>query len=175
MIDLPRRGEVRWALVPYVPQAPFRGREWGTGADFDAIRTHLRERRPRTGIDLELRAMVRPVLLLHGWESSADDAYAVLRTKRLEALRADDQSSVRAGRDPALVPLSGLLAGKERAAMVGTTTRLHLSAIDAYVLGVVSDTIMRRISEGLAAALEIDLDGLVQRRVDAVLTELGLG
>ena len=175
VIDLPRRGELRWALVPYVPQAPFRSRAWGAGVDFEAIRTQLRQERPRSGIDLELRAAVRPVLLLHDWEAAADGAYVVLRTKRIEALPVEAQPGVRAGDDTALIPLAGIHAGNERAAMIGTVTRLHVSAIDSTVLGTVADATLQRVAESMAAAMQLDLDGLVQRRVDAVLAELGLG
>lgn len=173
MIAMPQRGEIRWAAVPFAFEAPFRGPEWDGELGFaDAVE------RVQAARDGALEALVplriRPVLVLHGWDACAHGSYAVLRTKRLELLDDNDRALARSGDDPGLVPLDGVYAGSERAVMVRSIARVHASAIDVEVLGVISPAELQAVGEGVANALQLDLDGIVRQRVDGALAGLGL-
>jgi hypothetical protein len=114
------------------------------------------------------------VLLLHGWESAHHGAYAVLRTRRVSALSPAVREALRAGTADDLVLLEGTSAGHQRVAMLAGLTRLHGSAIDSSVVGHADDATMRRVGEGLATSLAMDLDRIVGERVEAALAELGI-
>ena len=170
--DLPQRGEIRWALVPHVAEAPvtFAGVE--EPLDFAAASAMLRARGARNSRDIVLPAVIRPVLILHGWESASHGAYVVLRTRRLEALSPATREAVLADAAGGLVLLDGASAGHERAAMIAGISRLHGSAIDHVVVGRASAKTMRRVSERIADRLELDLGQMISDRVDAVLSGL---
>jgi hypothetical protein len=172
--ELPTRGEIRWALVPHAAQAPFSIDGAASGLDFATASALIRSRGPRAAARLILPAVVRPVLLLHGWESAHHGAYAVLRTRRVSALSPAVREALRAGTADDLVLLEGTSAGHQRVAMLAGLTRLHGSAIDSSVLGHADDATMRRVGEGLATSLAVDLDGIIGERVEAVLAELGI-
>ena len=172
--ELPDRGEIRWALVPHAAQAPFSIDGAATGLDFETASALIRSHGPRAAVRLILPAVVRPVLLLHGWESAHHGAYAVLRTRRVSALSPAVREALRAGTADDLVLLEGTSAGHQRVAMLAGLTRLHGSAIDSSVLGHVDDATMCRVAEGLATSLAMDLDRIVGERVEAALAELGI-
>ncbi len=175
MNDLPQRGEVRWALVPHVLEQPFRSNGWEGGLDFAGIEAIVRATPSRVELEVTVAASMRPVLILHSWLGSNHGTYGCLRTRRIETVNYATQADLQTGIHPDLYLLSGASAGKERAVLIQAVSRLHISAIGGEVIGYVSDAELREIGERLAAALDLDLDGLVQRRVEAVLTELGLG
>ena len=170
---LPMRGEVRWALVPYTFEAPFRGTAWTGGLNFDGVVDAARAN-GRVGIEVIMKAKVRPVVILQSYESTSHGAYAVLRTRRLETMTAATQASVRAGDDPALHLLADAYAGSKRAVLLNGLTRIDSTAIERELIGRIDDAEMATISRGIAGLLELDLDQLVQERVTAVLIEQGL-
>jgi hypothetical protein len=99
----------------------------------------------------------------------------VLRTRRVSALSPAAREALRAGTADDLVLLQGASAGHQRVAMLAGLTRVHGSAIDSSIVGRVDDATMRRVGEGLATSLAVDLDRIIGERVEAVLAELGLG
>ena len=167
---LPQRGEIRWAAVPYAFAEPFRSPDWDGGIAFSEVVRRVRGQRDRVAAVVPLK--VRPVLILHGWEHAAQESYAVLRTKRLEVLGEPHRRLVRAGGDPGLVHLAGRYAGRERAVMVRGIARIHASAVDTVSLGRISGAELRAVGEGVAGALDLDLDGLIERCVEAALADL---
>lgn len=160
--DPPRRGELRWAAVPYALEAPFRVDGADAPLGLPAVLGRLRG--AGGPLDVAVPVKVRPVLVVHSWVGSAHGAYAVLRASRIARLDPVQAARVRAGRDPHVIPLAGRYAGHERAVVLGAIDRVHASAFDPEPLGAASPDEMRRIGEGLAALLELDLDRLVERR-----------
>jgi hypothetical protein len=158
----PQRGELRWAAVPYVFASPVLGPDWDGPRDLAGVIAEVRGR--RGAVRAELPFKVRPVLVLHSWVGAAHGAYVVLRTKRLESLTAGVRALAERGDDPALVPLHAPSAGARRAVLLTGIARIDQRAIDGEPLGRASTDEMRRIGEGLAALLELDLDRLVERR-----------
>lgn len=171
--DFPMRGEVRWALVPYTFEAPFVGTAWTGGIDFNGVVDATRAN-GRVGIELIIKAKVRPVVILQSFESTSHGAYAVLRTRRMETMTAAAQTSVRAGDDPALHLLADKYAGSKRAVLLNGLARIDSTAIEREIIGRIGEAEMATISRGIAGLLELDLDQLVQERVAAVLVEQGL-
>jgi fructose-specific component phosphotransferase system IIB-like protein len=128
--ELPDRGEIRWALVPHAAQAPFSIDGAATGLDFETASALIRSHGPRAAVRLILPAVVRPVLLLHGWESAHHGAYAVLRTRRVSALSPAVREALRAGTADDLVLLQGASAGHQRVAMLAGLTRAALAQVE---------------------------------------------
>ena len=71
----PLRGEIRWALVPYVAQAPYAVVGEPDATTFADVVRQIRDGGPRSAVDLTLRTVLRPVLLVHGWESATHGWY----------------------------------------------------------------------------------------------------
>jgi len=168
----PLRGELRWALVPYDFEAPFVGDQWAEGLDFAGISALLRERGPRPQLAVNVRAKVRPVLVVQSLGSGVAGTVAVLRTKRLSTLPERLRASIRRNDDPRLVYLPEQWAGAERVVLVDAVHRLHNSAIDGQAFGRTSDDTMRLVAERLVRALELDISGLVEREASATLARL---
>ena len=172
---LPQRGEVRWALVPFAFEAPFRSPEWSGPigiADLDAI---VRSREGRSAITVEVSAKVRPVLLLQGIAHAGHGTCAALRVKRLEALSEPLRDGVRRGEDPHLAPLQTTIAEREHAVVVTAPLAVHLSALASAPIARLSAEEMRGVDERLARVLELDLDRLVEERAVTLLEALGIG
>lgn len=170
----PLRGELRWALVPHVAQQPYAVVGAPDMVAFADVVGEIRARGPRSSVDIALQTELRPVLIVHGWESASHGAYVVLRTRRLGALSPAAQDAVRIHAANGLVLLDGAFDGQERAAMVAGIARVHGTAIEPLVAGRVSHETMRRVDEHLARSLELDLGRLVGERVETVLAELGI-
>jgi len=167
-LSLPRRGEIRWALVPYALEAPFRGAGWEGGADFADVEVHARAR-GGGAIDLRVPGKMRPVLLLQSAVGGQPGTVVVLRLKRLDALPAPLREAVLAGHAPRLVPLAAAIGGVRQIAMVDTLERAHLSAIDQRVIGTATADELRLIGERVARVLELDLGRLVEEAAAELL------
>ena len=170
----PLRGEIRWALVPHALEAPFAAAEWDGLRDFDGVAEYLQTTGARALVELRIRATMRPIVLLQGWDAAQHGAYAVLRTRRLQTLSPAVRASVRAGTASDLVLLDSPSAGHERVAVIAAISRVHGTAIDSTIAGRVTDDTMRLIDERLAENLDLDLGNAVERRVEAALAELGI-
>ncbi len=170
----PLRGEIRWALVPYVAQAPYAVVGAPDATTFADVVRQIRDGGPRSAVDLTLRTVLRPVLLVHGWESATHGSYVVLRTRRLSVLSPASQAAVRSGAANGLVLLDGATDGHERVAMVAGLARVHGTAIEPWVAGRVTSETMRRVDERIVDRLGLELDRPVQRGISRVLSRVGL-
>ena len=168
----PQRGEIRWALVPYAAQAPFAIEGCREPLDFAAASDLLRARGPRASAMISLPAVVRPVLVVHGWESTSHGAYVVLRTRRLSSLSPSTREAVLGDTAGGLVLLDGEPAGQRRAAMIAGIARVHASAIDEAVVGRASERTMRLVGERIAERLDLDLGRVIDDRVRVALSGL---
>ncbi len=173
-VNLPLRGDVRWALVPYALEAPFVGPGWSGEIDFAGVEVHARAGGGGS-IRLEILAKMRPVLIMQSVASGSLGTVAVVRLKRLDALPERYRDEVLAGDVPRLVPLSVEIGGVRQIAMVDTVERAHLSAIDRRCIGTATREEMRTIGERAARVLELDLDRLVEERAVTLLEALGVG
>lgn len=165
-------GSVRWAVVPYVPAAPFRLYA-GAGADPvelpDARSLFTAARR---GGDPELSYIVagkvRPVLLLGDPPDVHHEEVVGLRLLRLSRLPPEEQELVRRGDEELLVylPPERFALAEESAAMVTALVRMHVSAIDDGVaLGTLDRQEAARVGEAVIRYYGFDATRLVERRI----------
>jgi hypothetical protein len=173
--QLAKRGEVRWALVPYAFEAPFRSPDWSGPIGISDLDEIVRAREGRSAIVVEVPAKIRPVLLLQSVAHAAHGTCAALRVKRIEALSESLRDGVRSGEDPSLAPLRTLVAGREHAVIVTAPVAVHLSAVASAPIARLSGEEMRGVDERLARVLELDLDRLVEERAVTLLEALGVG
>lgn len=174
------RGSIVWAVVPYVPEAPFR--IWlGEGQPIAMIpdaKAYAEQARGQ-GLDAEqvflVEGKLRPVLLLQDRPLGLLPEIVALRMVRLEALAEEGQRAIRQHREPSLFHLAlrkskyGL--SREMAVDLNSLVRVHQSAIVGRV-GALDDYEMRSIGERLAEHLDIDLEPLIAAKVEERLDEL---
>jgi mRNA-degrading endonuclease toxin of MazEF toxin-antitoxin module len=175
------RGALVWAIVPYVPEAPFRlwlGRDQ-PDAEIPDARTFSEQVR-KQGLDAEqsfiVKGKLRPVLLLLDRPRGVLREIVALRMVRLEALDDDAQARIRQQLEPSLFHLPvreekyGL--SKEVAIDLNALVRVHASAFLPKAVGRLDDNEMRVIGERLAEHLDIDLEPLIAMRVEERLEAL---
>jgi mRNA-degrading endonuclease toxin of MazEF toxin-antitoxin module len=175
------RGAIVWAIVAYVPQAPFRlwlGADHNPGELADA-RTYAHQVRHK-GLDAEqtflVKGKLRPVVLLQDRPRGVVREIVALRMVRLEALTAAQQASIRAQREPSLFHLParptkyGL--SKEMAIDLNALVRVHASAMLPKAVGRLDDNEMRVVGQRLVEHLDIDLEPLLARLVEERLEQL---
>jgi hypothetical protein len=175
------RGAIVWAIVSYVPEAPFRlwlGEQHPVGeiADAGAFARQVRHQ----GLDAEqtflVKGKLRPVLLLQDRPRRALPEILALRMVRLEKLSETQQGSIREQREPSLFHLPvrkekyGLT--KEMAIDLNALVRVHASAILPKAVGHLDDNELRVIGQRLVEHLDIDLEPLLMRLVEERLEAL---
>lgn len=174
------RGAIVWAIVPYVPEAPFRlwlGDDHPL-AELPDARSYARQVRAR-GLEAEQSFVVdgklRPVLLLQDRPRGVLKEIVALRTVRLEELGAGDQARIRDQLEPSLFHLPvrdryGL--NKEVAIDLNALVRVHASAFIPKAVGRLDDNEMRIVGQRLVEHLDIDLEPLIAARVEERLEAL---
>lgn len=184
MVDQPAaglRGAIVWAIVAYVPEAPFRlwlgeGNPLGEIASAGAFAHQVR----RQGFDAEqtflVKGKLRPVLLLQDRPRRALREIVALRMVRLETLTEPQQASIRDQREPSLFHLPVRTAkyglSKEMAIDLNALVRVHVSAILPKAVGRLDDNELRVIGQRLVEHLDIDLEPLLARLVEERLETL---
>ena len=175
------RGAIVWAMVPYVPEAPFR--LWlGEGqpvAELPDARTYADQVR-RRGLESEqtslLAGKLRPVVLLQDRPRGVLPEIVALRMVRTEALAPEAQRSIRDHREPSLFHLPvrrdkyGLT--REMAIDLNALVRIHSTAFLRRPVGRLDDNELRVVGERLAEHLDIDLEPLIAARVEERLEAL---
>lgn len=175
------RGAIVWAIVAYVPQAPFRlwlGAEHRPGEHADA-RSYAEQVRQQ-GLDAEQTFLVggklRPVVLLQDRPRGVLREIVALRMVRLETLTAAQQASIREQREPSLLHLPVRPAkyglGKEMAIDLNALVRVHASAMLPRAVGRLDDNELRVVGQRLVEHLDIDLEPLLARLVEERLEQL---
>jgi mRNA-degrading endonuclease toxin of MazEF toxin-antitoxin module len=175
------RGAIVWAIVSYVPEAPFRlwlgeGHPAGEIADAWAFANQVRGQ----GLDAEQTFLVagklRPVLLLQDRPRRALREIVAVRMVRLETLTETQQASIRAQREPSLfhLPVRPTKYGlsKEMAIDLNALVRMHVSAILPKAVGRLDDNELRVVGQRLVEHLDIDLEPLLARLVEERLEAL---
>lgn len=175
------RGAIVWAIVPYVPEAPFRlwlGDEQPVGEIADA-RGYADQVRTQ-GLEAEQRFVVggklRPVLLLQDRPRGVLKEIVALRMVRLEAQSESHQRRIRQRKEPSHfhLPVRSEKYGlsKEVAIDLNALVRVHASAFLPKAVGRLDENEMRELGERLAEHLDIDLEPVVARRVEERLEAL---
>lgn len=181
MADAGLRGAIVWAIVPYVPQAPFRlwlGDDHPVAELADA-RGYADQVRVQ-GLEAEQRFVVggklRPVLLLQDRPRGVLKEIVALRMLRLETLAEDDQARIRQQQEPSLFHLPVRLEkyglSKEVAVDLNSLVRVHASAFLPKAVGRLDENEMRVVGERLAEHLDIDLEPVIARQVEERLEAL---
>ncbi|MEZ5155315.1 MAG: hypothetical protein R2718_04300 [Solirubrobacterales bacterium] len=169
------RGAIVWAIVPYVPQAPFHlwlGEEQPVVELADA-RSYAQQVRSQ-GLEAEQHFVVggklRPVVLMQDRPRGVLKEIVALRMLRLEALDDEHRERVRQQQEPSLfhLPVRSNKYGlsKEVAIDLNALVRVHASAFLPKAVGRLDENEMRVIGERLAEHLDIDLEPLIARRVE---------
>ncbi len=175
------RGAIVWALVGFVPQAPFRlwhGDQHPHSALPDA-QTFGHQARHQ-GLDAQQTFLVegklRPVVLMQDRPRNVLREIVGLRMVRLGTLPEAEQISIREQREPSLFHLphreSKYGLSKEMAVDLNALIRVHATAVLPRAVGRLDDTEMRVIGHRLVEHLDIDLEPLLARLVEERLEQL---
>ncbi len=165
------RGAVVWAVVPYVPEAPFRIYR------ADAEPLELPDARPlfaaaakaESEFSFVVRAKARPVLVIARIPDPRIEEYLGLRLVRLSELSAETRARTLAQHEELLFHVRGEQVPGLRedfAVMVVAPVRFHASALDTdNVLGHLDGNELRVIHERFAKLLSLDLFNLVREEI----------
>jgi hypothetical protein len=165
-------GAVVWAVVPYVPEAPFfLYRVDAKPLELpDATPLFAAASKAESEFRFLVRGKARPVLVLADHPDSRVDEYLALRLVRLEELGEQTRTGVVAGEDELLFQVPGeRLPGlvEELAVMISAPVRVHASAVDAgNVLGRLRRNELRVVHERFVKLYRFDLLHLVRDEID---------
>jgi hypothetical protein len=165
------RGAVVWAVVPYVPEAPFRIYR----ADDDPLVLPSADplfaaaQKAESEFTFLVRAKARPVLVLARIPDPRVDEYLGLRLVRMSRLSAATQARVVDEEEELLFLIKaervpGLK--EDFAVMIAAPVRFHASAIDSeHVLGRLSANELRIVHDRFARLLSLDLANLIREEI----------
>jgi hypothetical protein len=167
-------GAVVWAVVPYVPEAPFRLYAGQREKPVEVSQATQLIAAARKGSDAEFTFLVaakaRPVLVVSDRIDPRLREGLALRLVRLSTLDPHERETVHTGGDPGLVPLppDQFDLPDENAVMIAALVRVHESAIDPHPLGRVDEAGLRDIHERIARHYGLDLHGLVRAQLQRI-------
>jgi mRNA-degrading endonuclease toxin of MazEF toxin-antitoxin module len=175
------RGAIVWAIVAYVPEAPFR--LWlgpdRPPAELPDARTYAQQVRHQ-GLEAEQTFLVagklRPIVLLQDRPRRVLREIVALRMVRLETLSESQRADIRDQREPSLfhLPVRPAKYGlsKEMAIDLNALVRVHASAMLPKAVGRLDDNEMRLVGQRLVEHLDVDLEPLLARLVEERLEQL---
>jgi hypothetical protein len=161
-------GAVVWAVVPYVPEAPFRLYAGEGHAPIDIAEPGRLFQAARKGSDAEFTFLVpgkaRPVLVVSDRADPRLDELLALRLLRLGVLTEREREAVREDNEPGLFHLDpeGFDLPEENAAILASLVRVHRSTIDERPAGRLDRAELRQIHERLVRFYGLDLSGFVR-------------
>ena len=165
------RGAVVWAVVPYVPEAPFRIYRVDDEPLVlpDAAPLFAAAERTASEFSFIVRAKARPVLVLARMPDPRIEEYLGLRLVRLSELGAETRARVLDRGDELLFHVRGERTPRlrdELAVMIAAPVRFHASALDSEnVLGHLEPNELRIVHERFAKLLSLDLFNLVRDEI----------
>jgi hypothetical protein len=168
-------GAVVWAVVPFVPEAPFR---IYAGRDRDPIQVARPTKliaAARRGSDSEFTFLVpakaRPVLIVSDHADSRLRELLALRLLRLSALGAEEQDIIRRNADPGLLFLDPdrLKLPEENAAIIAALVRVHRSAIDPRPAGRLDEQELATVHERIVRHYGLDMRQLVRTELERLV------
>ena len=160
-------GAVVWAVVPFVPEAPFRLYAGQRHAPVEVAQAEKLIAAARKGSDSEFTFLVpgkaRPVLIVSDRIDPRVSELLALRLLRLSALDPHERDVVRAGGEPGLVHLlpERFDLPEENAAIVAALVRVHHSALEQTPVGQLERAELRAVHERIARYYRLDLHALV--------------
>lgn len=160
-------GAVVWAVVPYVPEAPFRLYGGQGQAPIEVAEAEKLITAARKG-DSEFSFLVpgkaRPVLVVSDRADPRLGELLAMRLVRLSVLDPQERELVRAGGDPGLfcLPAQRFELSEENAAILAALVRVHQSAVDPNPVGRLDRQELRAVHERLARYYGLDLHALVR-------------
>jgi hypothetical protein len=165
-------GAVVWAVVPFVPEAPFRlyGGEDHPPVDVPDVDKLIAA--ARRGSTSEFTFLVpgkaRPVLVVSDRLDERLGELIALRLLRLGALTPKEREVVRSQDDPGLYHLDPgrFELAEENAAIVAALVRIHRTAIDPQPVGRLERDELRVVHERLAIHYGLDLHQLVRGELE---------
>jgi len=161
-------GAVVWAVVPFVPEAPFRLYAGSRQAPVAVPRADKLIAAARGGADTEFTFLVsgkaRPVLIVSDQLDPRLGELLALRLLRLSKLGEREQEEVRRGREPSLLHLAPdrFDLPDENAAMIAALVRVHRSAIDPRTVGHLDRDELRTVHGLIARHYRLDLHQLIR-------------
>jgi hypothetical protein len=164
-------GAVVWAVVPFVPEAPFRLYAGQDRAPVDVDGPGKLIAAARRGSDAEFTFLVagkaRPVLVVSDRIDERLGELIALRLLRLGGLTAREREIVRSHEDPGLYYLDPerFDLPDENAAIVAALVRVHRSAIDGQPVGRLDPDELRVLHERVASYYGLDLRELVRQEL----------
>lgn len=165
-------GSIVWAVVPFVPEAPFR---LYAGARHEAIEISRASKlisAARKGSNAEFTFLVpgkaRPVLVVSDRADPRLREVLALRLLRLSTLDREEQDLVRSGVDPGLLYLDPerFRLPEENAVMIAALVRVHRSALNARPVGRLDPHELAAVHERLARHYALDLRKLVRAELE---------
>ncbi len=165
-------GAVVWAVVPFVPEPPFR---IYAGRDHDPIEVPRPAKlisSARQGADSEFTFLVpakaRPVLVVSDRADPRLHELLALRLLRLSLLDPEEQDLVREGADPRLLYLEPdrFRLPEESAAMIVALVRVHRSAVDARPAGRLEPDELGAVHERIVRHYGFDMRQLVRTELE---------
>lgn len=174
------RGAIVWALVGFVPQAPFRLWHGDERSASTIVNASTFGRQVREGLEAQQTFLVegklRPVLLLQDRPRGVLREIVALRMVRIETMDETAQARIRDQQEPSLfhLPVRPAKYGlsKEVAIDRNALVRVHGSAFLPRAVGRLDDNEMRVIGQRLVEHLDIDLEPLLARLVEERLEVL---
>ena len=161
-------GAVVWAVVPFVPEAPFRLYAGSRHAPVEVPGADKLIAAARRGADTEFTFLVpgkaRPVLVVSDRTDPRLSELLALRLVRLATLDTQEQEAVRAGIEPGLfhLPPDRFDLPEENAAIIATLVRVHRNAIDPAAVGRLDRAQLRDVHGRIATHYGLDLHQLVR-------------
>lgn len=164
-------GAVVWAVVPFVPETPFRLYAGEDHAPVEVDEPGKLIAAARGGSDSEFTFLVpgkaRPVLVVSDRVDERLGELIALRLLRLGALTAREREIVRSNQDPGLYHLDPerFHLPEENAAIIAALVRVHRTAIDPQPVGRLGYDELRVVHERLATYYGFDLRQLVRQEL----------
>lgn len=169
------RGAIVWAIVTFIPEAPFRlwlGADQPIGEQSSArvLAEQVRGQRFEAEQTFLVNGKLRPVVLLQDRPRGVLPEIVALRMVRLETLGDEQKVSIRDQREPSLFHLpvrpSKYGLSREMAVDINALIRVHGSAFVPKAVGRLDDNELRVLGERVAEHLDIDLEPLVTKQVE---------
>jgi hypothetical protein len=172
-------GAVVWAVVPFVPEAPFRIYAGTEHEPIEVARPTKLIAAARRGADSEFTFLVpgkaRPVLVVSDRVDPRLGELLAVRLLRLSALDTEEQETARAGADPGLFPLdpNRFKLPEENAAIIAALVRVHRSAIDPKPAGRLDPTELASLHECIVRRYGLDMRQLVRAELERLADAQG--
>jgi hypothetical protein len=172
-------GSVVWAVVPFVPEAPFR---IYAGANHEPIQVPRASKlisAARKGSDAEFTflgpAKARPVLVVADWTDRRLQEVLALRLLRMSSLDSEEPEVVRGGSRPGLLYLDPkrFRLPEENAVMIAALVRVHRSALDPRPVGRFEPHELPDLHERLVCHYGLDLRQLMRTELQRLAEHQG--